>query len=46
MNRILQDWRKRGLIECKAGKITILDLPRVQAERDSRTEASQLDVEW
>ena len=47
VNRILQDWRKRGLIECKDGKIIILDLPRVQAERDSRTEASQeLDVEW
>ena len=46
VNRILQDWRKRGLIECKAGKIIILDLPRVQAERDGRTEASQPDVEW
>lgn len=47
VNRILQDWRKRGLIECKDGKIIILDLPRVQAERDSRTEASQgPDDEW
>jgi len=27
VNRILQDWRKRGLIECQAGKLIILDLP-------------------
>jgi len=39
VNRLLQDWRKRGLIEFKAGKLTILDLPRVEAERDSRLEA-------
>jgi len=44
VNRLLQDWRKRGLIEFKAGKLTILDLPRVEAERDSRIEAC-LD-EW
>ena len=41
VNRILQDWRKRGLIEYDSGKIIILDLPRVQAELDSRTEASR-----
>ncbi len=39
VNRLLQDWRKRGLIEFNAGKLTILDLPRVEAERDSRIEA-------
>jgi CRP/FNR family transcriptional regulator len=39
VNRLLQDWRKRGLIEYHAGKLTILDLPRVEAERDSRLEA-------
>ena len=39
INRLLQDWRKRGLIEYHAGKLTILDLPRVEAERDSRLEA-------
>jgi CRP-like cAMP-binding protein len=44
VNRLLQDWRQRGLIEFKAGKLTILDLPRVEAERDSRIEAC-LD-EW
>ena len=40
VNRLLQDWRKRGLIEYKAGKIIILDLPRVEQERDSRIEAN------
>lgn len=47
VNRILQDWRKRGLIECESGKIVILDLPRVEAERDSRTEANhEQDAGW
>jgi CRP/FNR family cyclic AMP-dependent transcriptional regulator len=40
VNRLLRDWRKRNLIEFKAGQITILDLPAVEAERDSRTEAN------
>jgi CRP/FNR family transcriptional regulator len=40
VNRLLRDWRRRGLIEFKAGKLTILALPRVEAERDSRMEAS------
>lgn len=40
INRILRDWHKRRLIDYNAGKIRILDLPRVQAERDSRMEAS------
>jgi CRP/FNR family transcriptional regulator len=44
VNRLLRDWRQRGLIEYDAGRLTILDLPRVEAERDSRIEAS-LD-EW
>jgi CRP/FNR family cyclic AMP-dependent transcriptional regulator len=39
VNRILGDWRKRGLIEYENGKIILLDLPRVQKERDSRIEA-------
>jgi CRP-like cAMP-binding protein len=39
VNRLLQDWRKRGLIEYYAGKLTILDLSQVEAERDSRLEA-------
>jgi CRP/FNR family cyclic AMP-dependent transcriptional regulator len=40
VNRILRDWQKRGLIEYDAGKIIILDLPRVQQERDSRIEGN------
>ncbi|HXW00716.1 MAG TPA: Crp/Fnr family transcriptional regulator [Anaerolineae bacterium] len=39
INSILQDWRKRGLIELEAGKITFLDLPRIHQERDSRIAA-------
>jgi CRP/FNR family cyclic AMP-dependent transcriptional regulator len=39
VNRILGDWRKRGLIEYADGTIIILDLPRVQEERDNRLEA-------
>ncbi len=34
INRILRDWSRRGLIEYKRGKITILDLPAVEKERD------------
>lgn len=40
INRILQDWRKRGLLEYMNGKLTILDMVRVKAERDSRIEAN------
>lgn len=40
INRILSEWRKRGLIDMEGTKITILDLPRVVAERDSRLETS------
>ena len=36
VNRKLSAWRKRGLLEYRNGKIIILDLPRVKAERDSR----------
>lgn len=36
VNQILQEWRRRDLIDFDAGKVMILDLPRVQAERDSR----------
>ncbi len=46
VNRILSDWRKRGLLEFDNGVITILDLPRVIAERDSRLEAIQMSDEW
>jgi CRP/FNR family transcriptional regulator len=36
INRILRDWQERQLIEYQAGKIIILDLPRVIAERNNR----------
>jgi CRP-like cAMP-binding protein len=43
VNRLLRDWKKRGLVEYEAGKIFILDLARVEAERDSRIEAWAAD---
>jgi CRP/FNR family transcriptional regulator, cyclic AMP receptor protein len=46
VNRLLSDWRKRGLLEFDNGVITILDLPRVEAERDSRIEANQHSGAW
>lgn len=46
VNRILSDWRRRGLLEFDNGVITILDLPRVVAERDSRLEANQMSEDW
>lgn len=36
VNHILGEWRKRGLMVFEDGTITILDLPAVQQERDSR----------
>jgi len=46
VNRILRDWSKCGLIEYKHGKITIIDLPAVEEERDRRTELYTDDEEW
>lgn len=46
INRILSEWRRRGLLEFDNGVITILDLPRVVAERDSRIEANQNTTDW
>ncbi len=46
VNRILADWRKRGLLDFERGVITILDLPRVVAERDSRIEANLGSTTW
>ncbi|MCB0211863.1 MAG: Crp/Fnr family transcriptional regulator [Anaerolineae bacterium] len=40
VNRLLQEWRKRGLVEYDSGKIIILDLALVEQERDSRIEAN------
>lgn len=46
VNRILGDWRRRGLLEFEGGVIHILDLPRAVAERDSRIEANRGETEW
>lgn len=46
VNRIIAEWRRRGLLDFDRGVITILDLPRVVAERDSRTEASLTGEAW
>lgn len=46
VNRLLRDWTKRGLLEFDRGAITILDLPRVIQERDSRIEANLGAEEW
>ena len=46
INRKLRSWRERGLIEHKAGKIVILDLPAVEQERDRGTERYSGKTEW
>ena len=40
INRLLQDWKKRGLIDHYGGQIIILDLSKVEAEYDARTDAN------
>ena len=39
VNRILAGWRARGLVDYRARKVTILDLPAAEEERDRRIEA-------
>lgn len=39
VNRLLREWHLQGLLEYQAGKIIILDLPKVEQERDRRIEA-------
>ena len=46
VNRILQDWRKRGLIEFRHGKISFLDLPAVKKERDRKIESYTDEEDW
>lgn len=46
VNRILGEWRRRDLLTFDQGTITILDLPRVEAERDSRIEANHTGDVW
>jgi CRP/FNR family transcriptional regulator, cyclic AMP receptor protein len=46
VNRILQYWSKKKLIEYEGGKLIILDLARVRQERDSRLEANLDQNDW
>jgi CRP-like cAMP-binding protein len=46
VNRILQQWRKDGLLEASHGNIKILDLPAVEKERNRRMDMSDEDGEW
>jgi len=46
VNRILKEWNKQGLIEYKHGKITILDLPEFEKERDRRIGFLKDKDEW
>jgi CRP-like cAMP-binding protein len=46
INRLLQEWAKRRLIEHDGSKIIILDLPLVIAERDSHIEARGTTTAW
>lgn len=45
VNRLLQQWRKQGLLTYERGKITLLDLPAVVAERDQRMAMHQ-EMPW
>lgn len=46
VNRIMGDWRRRGLIDYDRDVIYILDMPAVVDERDSRTEANLSGGDW
>lgn len=46
INRKLGKWRERGLIEYKAGKIVILDLPAVEKERDLKIVDYSDETKW
>ena len=47
VNRILQDWKRRDLIDYKNGKITIIDLASVEKERNRRMFSnSSEEIEW
>ena len=46
VNRILQYWSKKKLIEYEGGKLIILDLARFRQERDSRLEANLDQLDW
>ena len=46
VNRLLQEWRKQGLIDYARGKITILDLPAMEEERDRSLDLHEDMAEW
>jgi CRP/FNR family transcriptional regulator len=46
INRKLMEWRGKELLEYKAGKITILDLPAMERARDLRIETYTGDTQW
>lgn len=46
INRKLREWRKKGFLEYKAGKIAILDLPAMESARDLRIENYASDTQW
>ena len=46
VNRLLVQWREQGLIDFHQGRITILDLPAVEDERDRRIELLSESDEW
>jgi len=46
VNHLLRRWREQGLIAFSRGRITILDLPAVEAERDRRIELLAENDEW
>ena len=46
VNRILQYWSKKKLVEFEGGKLVILDLARAKQERDSRLEANLDQTNW
>ena len=46
VNRILREWNKKGLIKYQHGKITILDLPEFEKERNRRIGFLKDEIEW
>ncbi len=46
VNRIFQDWRKKGFIKYEHGKIVILDLPAAEEERIRRMDTNVVDEGW
>lgn len=43
VNRLLQEWRRKGLLEYRAGQLIIHDLPAMQQERNQRLEMYQTE---